>query len=368
MRVALVHDWLTGMRGGERCLEALASLLPKATPIYTLFADRGLPPKVLRGHSILTSPLQRLYDLAPGRYRALLPLFPWALRALERQLRKDGADLVLSVSHCVAKAARVSGARHVTYCLTPMRYAWQPGGYGWRQTAAAPLLAWLRRWDWRTSGHLDEVVAISREVAGRVERGWGLPASVVYPPVDCGRFAPLADAPGPGAPYLVVSALVPYKRVDLAVEACTRLGRRLDVIGEGPERRRLERLAGPTVRFLGWRSDGEVARRLEGCRALLFPGHEDFGIVPVEALAAGRPVIAYGRGGALETVTPSCGVIFPGIGDLTAAIERFEATEASFDPATCRARALRFDRPVFLRAWAERLAGYGVRVPVEVPA
>lgn len=367
-RVALVHDWLTGMRGGERCLEVFCELFP-AADVYTLLHLPGRVSPTIERHRIVTSFVQRLPDVE-RRYRHYLLLFPAAIRGFDLR----GYDLVLSSSHCVAKGARpAAGARHVCYCFTPMRYVWDlyddyfgPGAGALVRGVMPPVAAALRRWDRRASARVHDFVAISAFVAERVRRCYGRASTVIHPPVDCARFA---LAPAPGDFYLVVSALVPYKRVDLAVAAAGRLGRRLVVVGTGPEEGRLRRLAGREVEFAGWRDDAEVARLYARCRALLFPGLEDFGITPLEAMAAGRPVIAYGAGGALETVvTPGdaarepTGLTFAEqtVEALADAMVRFEAQEGAFRPAALRARAETFDRPRFAARIAAYLGARGV--------
>jgi glycosyltransferase involved in cell wall biosynthesis len=280
----------------------------------------------------------------------------------------SGYDLVLSSSHCVAKAARpVGNAPHVCYCFTPMRYVWDlyPEYVHGRaaRTLLGPVAAVLRAWDRRTATRVHRFVAISEFVADRIRRCYGRGADVLYPPVDTTRFR-VAETPGEF--YLVVSALVPYKRVDLAVEAARRLGRRLLVVGSGPEAARLRAGAPDGVEFLGWRSDAEVAELYSRCRAVLFPGLEDFGIVPLEALASGRPVIAFGRGGVRETVVPlggdgpPTGVFFERqtVDDVVTAIERFEASEEAFEGKALRRAAEAFDRAAF----KERADAYLARV------
>ena len=362
VKVALVHDWLTGMRGGERCLEVFAELFPTAD-LYTLLHVPGSVAPAIENRRIVTSFIQRLPQ-AERRYRHYLPLFPAAVRAFDLR----GYDLVLSSSHAVAKGVRVpAGALHVCYCFTPMRYVWDlyDDYFGPRAGLAArvlmpPVAAWLRRWDRRTAAGVHQFVAISRFVAARIRRAYGRDADVIYPPVDVSRFR-VDEAPGEF--YLVVSALTPYKRVDVAVAAANQLGARLVIVGSGPEEARLRALAGPTVELLGWRSDAEVAELYARCRALLFPPVEDFGIAPLEAMAAGRPVIAFGRGGALETIVPLDGGDEPPTGlffdaqtpeALAAAVCRFEANAHRFEPKTLRARAEGFDRPIF----KERIARY----------
>ncbi|PYM20245.1 MAG: glycosyltransferase family 4 protein [Candidatus Rokuibacteriota bacterium] len=358
------------MRGGERCLEAVCELFPQA-PLFTLLHVPGSVSATIERRRIVTSFVQRLPGAAT-RYRHYLPLFPAAVRGLSLA----GFDVVLSLSHCVAKAVRVPpGALHLCYCFTPMRYVWDleadyADGAGWlTRLALPPVAAALRRWDRRTAG-VHEFVAISRHIGARIRRVYGRDATVIYPPVELDRFQ---IAPAIDDYYLVVSALVPYKRVDLAVLAANRTGRRLLVVGRGPEEARLRALAGPTVTFLGWRSDAEVAQLYARCRAVLFPAVEDFGIVPLEAAAAGRPTLALAQGGALETMVgldagaPPTAVFFrePTVDALAGAIATFEAAAHRFEPKALRAHAAQFDRPRFaqrIRDWVDdRWAARGGR-------
>ena len=348
------------MRGGERCLEVLCELFPDA-PLFTLLHIPGsVTPQIERRRSV-TSFVQRLPQAA-ARYRYYLPAFPLAISRFDL----SGYDLVVSMSHCAAKGVRVApGALHLCYCFSPMRYLWDlssdyfgPGQGLAARTLGPPLAAALRRWDRNTAG-VHRFVAISRHIADRIRRAYDRPADVIYPPVDVQRFE-IAEAADDY--YLVVGALVPYKRIDLAVGAANRLGRRLLVAGTGPEDARLRALAGPTVRFLGWRSDADIARLYARCRALVFPAVEDFGITPLEAAAAGRPTIALGSGGALETMvgldtTEAPTAVFfaeQSVDSLVDAMTRFEAAADRFDAKALRARAEVFDRPVF----KQRLGDY----------
>ncbi len=353
MRIALVHDWLNGMRGGEKILEVLCELFPDAV-VHTLLLDRSrLSPAIAR-MEIRTSPLQRL-PLSRTHYRYYLPLFP---KLVERfDLR--GFDLVFSTSHCVAKGARAPrGARSLCYCLTPMRYVWYFGeeyfgSWGRWRALAEPVFAYLRRWDVSSAGRVDRWLAISETVAERIQKVYHKAADVLHPPVDAGFYT--AGGGGAGGYHLAVSALVPYKRLDIAVRAFNELRMPLKIVGEGPERGRLAALAGPSVELLGWRTNEEIRELYRGCRAFVFPGEEDFGITPLEAQACGRPVIAFGRGGARETVLEGeTGVFFDAQEPSALADAVLRAGRMRFDPARARSNAERFDRPLFkerLRGW-----------------
>lgn len=378
-RVAIVHDWLTGMRGGERCLEVVCELFPDA-PLFTLLHVPGRVSPTIERHRIVTSFIQRLPG-AESHYRNYLPLFPAAIGRFDLR----DYDLVLSLSHCVAKAAPASRhALHLSYSFSPMRYVWDlyddyfgPRAAWPTRLLMPPIAAALRRWD-RDTSRVHAFAAISSHIADRIRRIYGRSSEVIHPPVDVARFQPVSTAQDF---YLVVSALVPYKRIDLAVKAATRLRRRLLVVGTGPEAQRLRAVAGPTVEFLGWKSDEEVADLYARCRAVLFPVVEDYGIVPLEAAAAGRPTIALGRGGARETMiglgeleeAPTA-VFFDEqtVESLSDAISRFEANAHRFDPTCLRARATQFDRPLFARrlsAWIEaRWAAFSGMRPAPTPA
>ena len=358
MRVALAHDWLTGLRGGERVLDEHARLYPDAD-LYTLIHVAGSTTDRIESLRIHASPLSRL----PGverHYRKLLPLFPWAIS----RLSVADCDLVLSTSHAVAKGIRApAGATHLCYCFTPMRYVWDLAdvylGRGPRRALSAPLVGALRRWDRRTSGpdHVQRFVAISHNVAERIRRRYGREASVIYPPVDVHRFAKRPSEVEDW--YLLVGGFVSYKREDVALEAFRALGIPLRVAGDGPGRAALERRAPPNVQFLGRVSDEVLADLYSRCRALIYPQEEDFGIVPVEAQAAGRPVIAYAAGGARETVVPlgyprgraPTGLWFaPQTPQaLARAVRSFEDASSAFDPEAIRAHAAAFSAERYRR-------------------
>jgi glycosyltransferase involved in cell wall biosynthesis len=346
-RVALVHDWLTGMRGGEKVLDVLCELYPDAD-LFTLLHVRGSVSPRIESRRVHTSFVQHL-PLSSTKYRWYLPLFPTAVE----QFNLDGFDLVISSSHCAAKAVVPRGrARHISYCHSPMRYAWDqfPAYFGPERVGALasrgvyrPLLAWLARWDAATARRVDRFVANSEHVAGRIRRYYNREATVVYPPADTAFFQP---APAPAAShFLIVSALVPYKRLELALDACARVGARLRIVGDGPGRHELERRAGAHVEFVGRATDEQIRDEYHRASAVLLPGEEDFGIVPVEAQACGRPVVALGRGGALETVIDGeTGVLVPEptVEAFAAGIERFGRTR--FEAARLRANAERFSR------------------------
>ncbi len=357
--VALVHDWLTGQRGGENVLAAMAKLFP-AAPVYTLFHFPGSVLPEIERHPIVTSFLQR----APGLetwYRYYLPLFPLAVE----DLPVGDHRLVLSTSHCVAKSVRRGrGALHICYCHTPMRYAWdQEGAYfgadrgplGW---AKRRVLAGLRRWDAATAGRVDHYLANSTFVAERIRRYYGRDAAVLPPPVAVDYFHP--EPGGSRGDYLLmVAALAPYKKVDVAIQACERAGARLVVVGEGPERGRLERLAGPAVRLAGRVEADELRALYRGARAFLQPGVEDFGIAAVEALACGTPVIALGAGGILDIVVDGDhGVFFAQDTPEAIAAAIDKAGRMEFNSVNLRGRAETFSADRFTRRLRELLISY----------
>jgi glycosyltransferase involved in cell wall biosynthesis len=362
-RIAIVHDWIVSMRGGERVLESLCRLYPRA-PVFTLRYNRGAVSPLIAARDVrtaFTDRLARLLPLGRAEFRMLLPLFPRAVESLPL----EGYDLVISSSHAVAKGAIAApGALHVSYVHSPMRYIWEaaeayapavPGGPLGRAAFAA-LSRYLRRWDLASTARVQSLVANSVYTQSRIRSVYGREAPVIEPPVDAERFARVPDpAPAGEAPlYLCVSALVPYKRVELAVRAFSlptgksRRRGRLIVVGDGADRPRLSRLCGPNVELRGRVDDDELVRLYAACRAVVHPALDDFGIVPVEALAAGRPVVAFAGGGSLDSIRDGeTGVLFrePTPESLADALERLD--HLTFDPARLRAAARRFDRASF---------------------
>jgi glycosyltransferase involved in cell wall biosynthesis len=348
-RIALVHDWLTGMRGGEKVLEVLCELFPDAR-LLTLLHVPGSVSATIERHRPETSFVQRLPG-ARRHYRRYLPLFPMAIE----QFDLDEVDLVVSTSHCVAKGAIKAGhARHLCYCHTPMRYAWDQfdAYFGRAQVGAVksaalrPVMSALARWDAATAHRVDRFVANSQHVACRISRYYNRSAKVVYPPVDTTFFHP--DGAAPERFCLVVSALVPYKRLDVAIEACRLARVPLKIVGTGPEHHRLAALAGADTQLLGALPDHDIRHLYRRAAAVLMTGEEDFGIVAVEAQACGRPVVALGRGGAVESVQDGVtGLLVAEEGPRAFAEAIDRATRTAFDPELLRANAARFSRERF---------------------
>ncbi len=357
MKVAIVHDWLTGMRGGERVLEILCRLYPEA-PIYTLFYNPARVSETINKHDVRTSFLQKL-PFSIKCYRRYLPLFPVAVEQFD--FRKY--DMVISSSHCVAKGALTApDTLHICYCYTPLRYGWDmyQEYFGGKKTGFPersiiwPVMNYLRMWDAASSSRVDEFIAISHTVAKRIEKYYRREAAVIHPPVDTSFFVPGNRQDNY---FLVVSAMVPYKRVDIVVHAFNELGLPLRVVGGGPLRKTIRRKAKSNVEFLGEVSRHELLGLYQGCRALVFAGIEDFGIAPLEVQAAGRPVIAYGKGGLLETVVPGkTGIFFEeqSADSLIDAVKRFEKTE--FNPELIRNHSLNFDTEIFRHKLYEHIS------------
>ena len=346
-RIAVVHDNFAQMGGAERVAEEIYKLLPGAA-LYSTLALPELLSSGLREAKIRTTWMQHLPALQ-RYFRHYFLFYPLAVESM------DVSDYDLIVSSCFGYAKGVRKRRdavHVCYCHTPMRWVWRYQDYSERASFGGltrrllPSLLWgLKLWDLRASRQPDYFIANSMVVAERIKKFYGREAVVIPPPIDVHRFRPDSCSQDY---YLVLSRLVPYKRIDLAVEACTRFNRPLVIVGDGPDRARLERLAGPSVRFVGRQSDEAVARYSARCRALLFPGEEDFGMTPLEVNAAGRPVIAFRAGGALETVVDGVTGIFfdkPTASSLSDAIEASEGY--SWNAAELRAHAEKFDQAVF---------------------
>jgi glycosyltransferase involved in cell wall biosynthesis len=356
MRVAIVHDWLTGMRGGEKVLSLICSLVPQADLLTLIHAPGACDPRIERMH-IRTSFLNDLPGVR-GYYRYLLPIMPLAIE----QMNAEKYDLVISCSHCVAKGIiRRPEAAHICYCFTPMRYVWSQGKTyqdGMRLSGLALRIAkrYLRAWDRRSAQHVDRFLANSRNVAQRIRRSYERESEVIYSPVDTSFFCPSHEQREDY--YLMVTALNPYKRVDQAVAAFAQLDRPLRIIGSGPLLEGLRRSAPPNVRFMGWQGDEVVRQHYRRSRALIFPGEEDFGLVPLEAMACGTPAIAYGAGGALETVLdvdqestcPPTGIHYSPqtVDALVSAVKRLERLEAKFDRTRLSEWARRFAPEEFL--------------------
>jgi glycosyltransferase involved in cell wall biosynthesis len=352
MKIALVHDYLNQYGGAERVLEALHDVYP-AAPVYTTIYSPRKMPAHYRGWRIRTSFMQRLPGVT-SRHQWYLPLYPLAVESFDL----SGYDVVLSSSSAFAKGVITeAGALHVCYCHSPMRFVWNFGEYiQWEKGAARrarpilPLvLNYVRLWDEVSAGRVDAFIANSRVVARRIRKRYKREATIINPPVDTRLYTPL-EGEAPGDYFLIVSRMIPYKRLDIAIDAFTRLKLPLKVVGTGRQQAELMARAGPNVEFLGSLPDADLKRLYASCRAFIFPGQEDFGITPLEAQASGRPVIAYGAGGALETVVAGMtGEFFTeqSAGCLAEVVARFD--ERSYDPVEIRRHAEGFDTEVFKR-------------------
>jgi glycosyltransferase involved in cell wall biosynthesis len=353
MKLALVHDWLNQRGGAEDVLETLVDEYPNSS-VYTSIYAPDLMPVAYREWDIRTLWLDRMPGIH-NHHQPYLPLYPVAWGGLDL----SDYDVILS-----NKSGFCHGVRHdektlhICYCLAPTRYVWSLDSYIAReglgkpaQSVLRPLVATLRRWDFAAAQRVDHFLAISAEIQQRIKTFYQRDSTIIYPPVDTSRFQPSTKVEDY---FLVVSRLIPYKRIDLAVQAATRLGVPLRVGGKGRDLDRLREMAGPTVDFLGYVPDDQLPDLMARCKALLFPGLEDFGITPVQAQAAGRPVIAYAGGGALDTVIPNkTGMLFEGmtVESLMAAMQNFDAS--AYDLATLRTQAERFDTQVFKRQIVE---------------
>ncbi|MDX1520678.1 MAG: glycosyltransferase [Anaerolineae bacterium] len=367
MKIALAHDWLNQMGGAENVLEQMVALYPDAPILTTIYGPDQMP-DVYRQWDIRPSWLNR----APAIHRhhqPYLPLYPAAVTSLNfaeyNVILSNKSGFIHGLCHSPAQL-------HICYCLAPTRYVWDYDGYTAREgfgrllgRAIQPAIARLRRWDYAAAqkpapngnNGVHHFIAISREIQARINKYYNRESVIIYPPVNVNRFQPLPPGQASEDYYFIVSRLIPYKRIDLAVRACSRLGRRLIIAGDGRDRAQLEALAGPTVEFRGRLPWAEVVDLMANCRAFLFPGNEDFGITPLEAQAAGRPVIAFAKGGALDTVVEGqTGLFFheQSVEALMAAIEQFE--QLTFDPAAIRANAEKFGEARFRQELADFVA------------
>ncbi|MEA3308762.1 MAG: glycosyltransferase [Chloroflexota bacterium] len=357
-KIALVHDWLNQRGGAERVLEELHTLFPLA-PIHTSIYWRDGMPAAYRAWDIKTTWM----DYLPGIYRHQQLYFPlYAPTFAHLNLQKQGYDLILSNKSGFCHGVQAGDIPQISYCLAPTRYVWEYEAYAareslppWFRQSLLPVVKLLRRWDYAVAQRpTTHFIAISTAIQERIRRYYGREAEVIYPPVAVKRYHPATQHDDY---YLLVSRLVPYKRIDLAVRAFNELGLPLLVVGSGRAQEVLEALAKPNIQFLGYLPDADVSGLLARCKAFVFPGREDFGIAPVEAQAAGRPVIAYGAGGALDTVlVGETGVFFsePTPESLAAAVRTFDAS--AVDPLACRANAERFSVARFQQELRDAIA------------
>jgi glycosyltransferase involved in cell wall biosynthesis len=354
-RVAVIHDWLTGMRGGEAILEGILDALPQAE-IFTLFHFPGSVSPKIESRTIHTSRLQNA-ALKASDYRHLLPLFPHAVRQWDFR----DYDLIVSSSHCVAKGVDAKGKPHLCYCHTPMRYIWDrfddyfPRSRPLRRAAAMSMAPWLRRWDVRTAGEVTHFLANSRFVRDRIRRFYDRDAEVIHPFVD-DVFLRAQPPENREDFHVIVSALVPYKKVELAIDAVRGTNRRLVIIGGGPMLEELRAKSGPNVELLGSVSRDRIIERLSQARSLILPGVEDFGITPLEAMALGTPVVALGEGGVLDSVNEGVTGIFFKAAEVEALRRALDEVESrAWDRAAIRARAAEFSRAHFDARFAAAL-------------
>lgn len=357
MKVVIVHDYLTKLGGAEKVLQMIHNIYPDA-PVYTLLYDKtGTKGQFSKGYDIRPSRLQKLPNFIRSRSRLLLSKFPQAIEELDL----SDFDVVISSSNAFAHGVITRpNTLHITYCYSPMRYAWDwtheylkenNVGFGLLGIYIRKLIFNLRIWDFLASKRTDLWVAISKTVAMRIKKYYKKESLVIYPPVEIYHY--LDNKFSPKNYYLIVSRLTQYKKIDLAISVFNDLKIPLFIIGEGGDRKRLEKLAGSNIKFLGWKSEQEKIKYFKKCRAFLFPGEDDFGITPVEAMAAGRPVIAYDSGGATETVIAGkTGEFFndyDNLKSLKSAVLKLEKNYSSYKPEICKSRAREFSEEIFIR-------------------
>lgn len=355
MRAAILHDWLNQLGGAEEVLEVLHGMYPSA-PILTSIYDRARMPQAWQSWDIRSSWMDHL-PAVHRRHQPYLPLFAaaWAMRRTP-----PDADLILSNKSGFCIGARTGSAPHVCYCLAPSRYVFDLQAYAANESIpkpAMPVLAalniWLRRWERAAAQRVTRLVAISSEIQSRIKKYYGRESVIIYPPVDVDKYWRKSGGVGDGF-FLIVSRLLPYKRIDLAIQACNQMGLRLVIAGAGRDEARLRAMAGPTVKLLGRVSDETLAELLNTCRAFIFPGLEDFGIAPIHAMACGKPVIAYAGGGSLDTVKDGqTGILFDNLSvdSLAAAIRKFY--DVTFAPDLIRGHAEQFSVGRFKRELSE---------------
>lgn len=351
MKVALVHDFLLKLGGAERVLKVFSEMFPDA-PIFTLLYDESSVGKVFPKDRVIPSHLQNYPKFLRKKHRLFTHKMPEAIESFDF----SEFDLVLSSSSAFAHGIIVpSKVKHICYCHSPMRYAWdhsseyleENGISGLKKVVYSVLIKKLREWDFLAANRPDRYISNSDNVAKRLKKYYKTDSNVVYPPVDVHKFK---VGSGNSDYFLIVSTLAPYKKIDLAVQLFNKIGRKLVIVGDGSHASYLKAIAAPNVEFLGFKNDSEVVSYMENCRALIFPGEEDFGIVPVEAMACGKPVLAYGKGGALESVIAGeTGELFyePTVSSMEDGLARLIRNEKTYKPLSIRRHANTFERDIF---------------------
>lgn len=352
MKVALVHEMLLKLGGAERVVKTLTEMFPEAA-LHTLIADPKIAKKGFPEAKIIPSSLQKKFRWLP-RAKFWLSSMPAAAESM-----RLNADIIISSSSAFAHGIKKGKARHICYCHSPMRYAWDftheytKKMHPFMQWIAARMLSPIRIWDFKRAQDIDVIIANSKHVQKRIQKYWRRDSIVIYPPVNVKRFTPRSAHDDF---FLIVSALTPFKRIDLAIQVFNKIKKRLVIIGEGAQKKELQSMAGPTIEFLGRLDDKDTQKYFENCRAFIFPGEEDFGITPVEAMAAGKPVLAYGLGGVTESVQAGISGEFfyePSAASLEDGLARLLANEKNYDPLKIRAIAETFDEDIFKKRIAE---------------